>query len=42
LLLLLLVAGSAQAQSTLDTVKARGFVQCGVNTGVAGFSQPDS
>jgi general L-amino acid transport system substrate-binding protein len=32
----------AQAQSTLDTVKSKGFVQCGVNTGLAGFSQPDS
>ena len=30
------------AQSTLDAVKAKGFVQCGVNTGLAGFSQPDS
>ena len=35
-LLLLLIAGSAHAQSTLDAVRARGFVQCGVNTGVAG------
>jgi general L-amino acid transport system substrate-binding protein len=41
-LLLLLIAGSAHAQSTLDAVRARGFVQCGVNTGVAGFSAPDS
>ena len=32
----------AAAQSTLDTVRARGYVQCGVNTGLAGFSQPDS
>ena len=32
----------AQAPSTLDAVKAKGFVQCGVNTGLAGFSQPDS
>ncbi|HLE67792.1 MAG TPA: amino acid ABC transporter substrate-binding protein [Burkholderiales bacterium] len=32
----------AQAQTTLDAVKAKGFVQCGVNTGLAGFSQPDS
>lgn len=36
------VAGSALAQSTLEAVKAKGFVQCGVNTGLAGFSQPDS
>jgi general L-amino acid transport system substrate-binding protein len=32
----------AQAQSTLAGVKSKGFVQCGVNTGLAGFSQPDS
>ena len=32
----------AQAPSTLDAVKAKGHVQCGVNTGLAGFSQPDS
>ena len=36
------LAGTAHAQSTLDAVKAKGFVQCGVNTGLAGFSQPDS
>ena len=36
------ICGVAQAQSTLDAVKAKGFVQCGVNTGLAGFSQPDS
>jgi general L-amino acid transport system substrate-binding protein len=35
-------AGSAFAQSTLAAVKAKGYVQCGVNTGLAGFSQPDS
>jgi general L-amino acid transport system substrate-binding protein len=29
-------------QSTLDSVRSKGFVQCGVNTGLAGFSQPDS
>jgi len=40
--LLLLFAGSAFAQSTLDSVRGKGFVQCGVNTGLAGFSQPDS
>ena len=32
----------AQAQSTLESVTKKGFVQCGVNTGLAGFSQPDS
>jgi len=30
------------AQSTLDAVRGKGFVQCGVNTGLAGFSLPDS
>ena len=39
-MLLLCVAGVAQGQSTLDAVKSKGFVQCGVNTGLAGFSQP--
>ena len=38
----MVLAGAAQAQTTLDAVKAKGFVQCGVNTGLAGFSQPDS
>ncbi|HYX65798.1 MAG TPA: amino acid ABC transporter substrate-binding protein [Burkholderiales bacterium] len=41
-LALLLVAQVALAQSTLDAVRSRGFVQCGVNTGLAGFAQPDS
>jgi len=27
--------------STLDDVKARGYVQCGVNTGLVGFAIPD-
>jgi general L-amino acid transport system substrate-binding protein len=39
---LLLVALPVFAQSTLDSVRSKGFVQCGVNTGLAGFSQPDS
>jgi general L-amino acid transport system substrate-binding protein len=34
--------GTATAQSTLDSVRARGFLNCGTNTGLAGFSQPDS
>jgi general L-amino acid transport system substrate-binding protein len=42
LLVFLAFSGNALAQSTLDAVKSRGFVQCGVNTGIAGFSQPDS
>lgn len=32
----------AQAGPTFDAVKQKGFVQCGVTTGVAGFSNPDS
>ena len=39
---LVFIAGTAWGQSTLDAVKSKGFVQCGVNTGLAGFSQPDS
>ena len=33
---------AAQQQSTFDAVKARGTVNCGVSTGVAGFSNPDT
>lgn len=36
---LLLAVGSNAA--TLDDVKSKGFIQCGVNTGAAGFSAPD-
>jgi general L-amino acid transport system substrate-binding protein len=32
----------AQAGKTLDAIKQRGQVVCGVNTGLAGFSQADS
>jgi general L-amino acid transport system substrate-binding protein len=35
------MAQSAHAGATLDAVKAKGFVQCGVNTGLAGFALPD-
>ena len=35
-------AGNAESQSTLEAVTKKGFVQCGVNVGLAGFSQPDS
>jgi len=35
-------AGTAYSQGTLDAVQKKGFVQCGVSTGLAGFSQPDS
>jgi len=41
-LVLALVAGQVAAQGTLDAVHKKGYVQCGVNTGLAGFSQPDS
>ena len=33
---------AAHAGATLDGVKARGVLACGVNVGVAGFSLPDS
>jgi len=36
------LSAPAAAQSTLDAVRAKGYLQCGVNTGLAGFSQPDS
>jgi len=32
----------ARAQATAAAVLKKGFLQCGVNTGLAGFSQPDS
>jgi len=32
---------SAQGGVTLDAVKKKGFVQCGVNQGLPGFSNPD-
>ena len=42
----LLIAGAAHAQgtgsATIDAIKARGQLVCGVSTGVAGFSLPDS
>ena len=36
-----LMAGSASAATTLETVTKRGHLQCGVTTGLPGFSQPD-
>lgn len=36
------IATPAYAGKTLDAIKARGQVVCGVNTGLAGFSQADS
>ncbi|MEX8520720.1 MAG: amino acid ABC transporter substrate-binding protein [Leptothrix sp. (in: b-proteobacteria)] len=38
----LLAAAPAQAGKTLDAIKQRGSLNCGVSTGVAGFSAPDS
>jgi general L-amino acid transport system substrate-binding protein len=32
----------AHAGKTIDTIKQRGTIQCGVSSGVAGFSLPDS
>ncbi|MGO7208131.1 transporter substrate-binding domain-containing protein, partial [Rhizobium ruizarguesonis] len=38
-----LAAGaSAASATTLSDVKAKGFVQCGVNTGLTGFAAPDA
>ncbi|MBX9698048.1 MAG: amino acid ABC transporter substrate-binding protein, partial [Acetobacteraceae bacterium] len=34
--------GQAQAQATLEQVRARGVLNCGIHTGVAGFALPDS
>lgn len=35
------LAGTASAAVTLDTIKDRGHLKCGVSTGLPGFSQPD-
>ncbi len=35
------MTASAASAATLDDVKAKGFVQCGVNTALAGFSAPN-
>ncbi len=37
----MLVIGSAHAGATFDAVKKKGFVQCGVSTGLPGFSAAD-
>jgi len=39
---LLAASVSGAAAGTLDTVKQRGTLVCGVSTGFAGFSAPDS
>ncbi|MGQ9371932.1 transporter substrate-binding domain-containing protein, partial [Azospirillum sp. A39] len=36
------IPGSALAGQTLDSIKQKGFIQCGVNTGLSGFGNPDS
>ena len=38
---LVLAASAAQAASTLENVKAKGMLTCGVSTGLVGFSFPD-
>ena len=40
--LLVTLAAGAAAAGTLDDVKARGVLKCGVNTGFAGFAYPDA
>src|SRR5436305_8264353 len=35
-------AATSVSAGTLDTVKSKGFVQCGVNTGLPGFGNPDA
>jgi len=39
---LVFVAQGAQAGATFDAIKAKGFVQCGMNGGVGGFGAPDA
>lgn len=36
------LGASAASATTLEDVKAKGFIQCGVNTGLAGFAAPDA
>lgn len=40
-LIMIAVTGTVQAGATFNAVKKRGYVQCGVNTGLPGFSNPD-
>jgi len=35
------LAATAASAATLDQIKQRGFIQCGANTGLAGFGVPD-
>ncbi|MGZ5890167.1 MAG: amino acid ABC transporter substrate-binding protein, partial [Hyphomicrobium sp.] len=41
LILAVSVFAQAAGAKTLDEVKARGELRCGVNTGLAGFAAPD-
>ena len=36
------IAATSASAATLDDVKAKGFIQCGVSQGLPGFSNPDS
>ncbi|MBO6755396.1 MAG: amino acid ABC transporter substrate-binding protein [Roseibium sp.] len=36
------VAATSASATTLDDVKAKGFIQCGVSQGLPGFSNPDA
>ena len=38
----LMVATGTAGAATLDDVKAKGFLQCGVSTGLVGFAAPDA
>jgi general L-amino acid transport system substrate-binding protein len=38
----LFTGAAAQAQQTLEAIKARGQLICGIHTGIAGFALPDS
>jgi general L-amino acid transport system substrate-binding protein len=37
-----LIAATAATAGTLDDIKAKGFIQCGVSQGLIGFSNPDA
>ena len=39
---LFVATSAAHAGATFDAVKKKGFVQCGVSTGIAGFSIADT
>lgn len=36
------IGAQAASATTLSDVKAKGFLQCGVNTGLTGFASPDA